>query len=636
MDYAMPSRRHVLMSGSAVALAGLACPSPTRASEAAAPDIRPFAPGAVRLLPGPLLDATEVDRQRLLATDPDRLLHMFRITAGLASTAAPLGGWEAPVNELRGHFTGHFLSACALMSAHHGDEALRAKGAAIVEGLARCQAAHGDGYVSAFPPELFDRLKRRQRVWAPFYTLHKLLAGLIDMARLAGDDRARQVAVGLGDWTVDWLALIDEVHMQNILETEFGGMGESLLDLQALTGDDRYGAAAARFEKRRFLQPLAEGRDALTGLHANTHIPQVIAAARRFQADGDPRHRAMADTFWTEVVTWRTFATGGTSSDEGWSAPQGRMADELGAYTHECCCSYNMLKLTRQRFGWSGDIACADYHERVLFNAILGTQNPSDGMMLYYVPMQTGWWKMFSDGDQGFWCCDGTGVESFAKLGDSLYFHDADSLWVNLFAASTLDWRERGLRVVQTTRFPDEGATRLTFHTATPQALTVRLRIPAWAVGAQARLNGALMAGAQPGRYLVLDRVWREGDVIDLSLPMALHAEPLIGDPGQVAVMYGPLVLAGRLGTERLPPDMLHAEPTAPRDIPHFRGDPLAAPAPMAGPDPRAWLAPVPDKPLTFRTVGAGTPVELVPFHRLYGERYAIYWKVKARAAGTA
>jgi DUF1680 family protein len=628
----MPSRRHVLMSGSALALAGLA--APLARAEAAKPDIRPFTPGEVTLLPGPLRDATEVDRKRLLAEDPDRLLHMFRITAGLPSAAQPLGGWEAPVNELRGHFTGHFLSACALMSAHHDDEALRAKGSAIVKVLAQCQAAHGDGYVSAFPPELFDRLKRRARVWAPFYTLHKLLAGLIDMARLAGDDRARQVAVGLGDWTVDWVAPIDEVHMQNILETEFGGMGESLLDLQALTGDSRYGEAAARFEKRRFLQPLAEGRDALTGLHANTHIPQVIAAARRFQTDGDARHRVMADTFWTEVVTWRTFATGGTSSDEGWSAPQGRMGEELGAYTHECCCSYNMLKLTRQRFGWSGDIACADYHERVLFNAILGTQNPADGMMLYYVPMQSGWWKMFSPTDHGYWCCDGTGIESFAKLGDSLYFHDETSLYVNLFAASTLDWRARGLKLVQTTRFPDEGATRLTFHTASPQALTVRLRIPPWAVGAQARVNGQVVAGAKPGRYLVLDRVWREGDVIDLTLPMALRTEPLTGAPDQVAVMYGPLVMAGRLGTERLPPDMLHAEPTAPRDIPHFHGDPVAAPN-VANADPHAWLAPVPGTSLTFRTVD-GAPVELVPFHRLYGERYAIYWKVGERTAGAA
>jgi DUF1680 family protein len=450
------------------------------------------------------------------------------------------------------------------------------------------------------------------------------------MARLTGDERARHVAAGLGDWTVAWVAPIDDDHMQSILRTEFGGMGESLLDLQVLTGDPRYGAAAARFEKRAFLEPLAARRDALTGLHANTHIPQVIAAARRFQIDGDPRHKVMADYFWNEVTTWRAFATGGTSSDEDWKAPKGHLAGELGAYTHECCCSYNMLKLTRQRFGWSGDIACADYHERVLFNAVLGTQNPSDGMMLYYVPMQTGWWKMFSDGDQGFWCCDGTGIVSFAKLGDSLYFHDADNLWVNLFAASTLDWRERDLKVVQTTRFPDEGATRLTFHTAAPQALTLQLRIPSWAVGARARLNGAVIdRPPRPGGYVVIDRVWREGDQIELTLPMSLRAEPLIGDRTQVAVLYGPLVLAGRLGTERLPVERLHADPTAPRDIPRFGGDPVAAPAPLGGPDPRAWLAPVPGKPLTFRSIGGATPVEFVPFHRLYGERYGIYWRTE-------
>ena len=619
-----PSRRSLLAAGSALAVSALA--GGTAVAGVAEIAIRPFAPGRVRLADGPLKDATEGNRGRLAATDPDRLLHMFRLTAGLPSTAEPLGGWEAPDNELRGHFTGHFLSACALMWAHHGDAAAKAKGQAIVAALAQCQAKSGDGYVSAFPASFYDRLKWREHVWAPFYTQHKLLAGLIDMAQLTGDEQAKTVAVGLGGWTVRWLEPVDDVQLQDILNTEFGGMSESLFELGQMTGDPKYAAAARRFEKHKFLDPLAEGRDELTGLHANTHIPQVIGAARGYELTGEPRYRKISDTFWDTVTTHRVFATGGTSSGETWRKPQGHLAEELSAYTCECCCSYNMLKLTRHRFAWTGEAGAADYQERVLFNAILGTQYRADGMMQYYVPMQSGWWKMFSGGDGGFWCCDGSGVESFSKLGDSLYFEGDGVLYVNQFAASELDWPERGLKLVQATRFPEEGATRLVFRTAAPQALKVKLRIPPWAKGASATLNGQPVAArVEPGRYLEIDRVWRDGDRIELVLPMALRLEPISGDEQLKAVMYGPLVLAGRLG-EGGP---LHAPPTAPRTVPEFKGKPAPAPGFKAtGIEAGDWIKPVDGRPLTFRTAGQSQDVELVPFDRLYGERYAIYWRV--------
>jgi hypothetical protein len=626
MTRSAPSRRHVLAAGSALALLSGA-PRPAAAS-AARLGIRPFAPGEVTLGEGPFKTATDGNRGRLMATDPDRLLHMFRVTSGLPSSAEPLGGWEAPANELRGHFTGHFLSACALMWAHHGDEALKAKGQAVVAALAECQKANGNGYVSAFPAEFYDRLKRREKVWAPFYTQHKLLAGLIEMARLTGDEQAKSVAAGLGDWTVRWLEPIDDEHLQAILETEFGGMSEALFDLQVLTGDPRYGAAARRFEKRRFLEPLTEGRDELTGLHANTHIPQVVSAARRYELTGEDRYRDIAGYFWDEVVTWRTFATGGTSSDEAWAKPKGRLAEELGAYTCECCCSYNMLRLTRQVFGWSGEARQGDYYERVLFNAILGTQYAPDGMMLYYVPMQSGWWKMFSRGDKGFWCCDGTGIESFAKLNDSLYFHDDDTLYVNQFVASEVDWRERGLKLRQVTSFPEGTTSTLMVQAAEPQPLKVKLRIPAWAKGARVWVNGEPLAGpVAPGAWVTLDRVWQDGDRVELDLPMALRLEPLSGDPHLKAVMFGPLVLAGRLGEAGLPADPIHADPTAPRTVPEFKGEPAPAPSFRAAGVPGDWIRRG-DRPLTFRTAGQAQDVEFVPFNRLYGERYGIYWRV--------
>jgi DUF1680 family protein len=628
------SRRSVLAAGSALAFtAGTQGPA---LAGAAAIAVRPFAAGRVKLTDGPFKTATEGNRGRLMAQDPDRLLHTFRLTAGLPSTAQPLAGWERPDCELRGHFTGHFLSACALMSAHHGDEALKAKGQAIVAALAECQKANGGGYLSAYPANFFERLKQRDHVWAPFYTQHKILAGLIEMARLTGDEQAKTVAAGMGDWTIGWLEPIDDAHLQDILETEFGGMSEALFDLQVLTGDERYGAAARRFEKRKFLDPLAEGRDELTGLHANTHIPQAISAARRYELSGEGRYRDIADYFWTEVVDHRTFATGGTSSGETWRKPKGQMAAELGAYTCECCCSYNMLRLSRHRFGWSPDARIADYEERTLFNAILGTQYAKDGMMMYYVPMQSGWWKQFSDGDGGFWCCDGSGIESFSKLGDSVYFEGGDTLYVNQFVASELDWAERGLKVVQETRFPDESTTRVTFRTPKLQKLAVKLRIPTWAKGATVRMSnggmgplGPVPHPVEPGQYVTIDREWGDGSWVELNLPMALRLEPISGDDGLKAVMYGPLVLAGRLGADGLGADPIHAPPTRPRTVPEFPGKPAPAPAFRAtGSGPADWIKPVEGRSLVFRTAGQTTDVEFVPFNRLYGERYGIYWKV--------
>jgi DUF1680 family protein len=575
---------------------------------------------------------------------------MFRVTAGLPSDAKPLGGWEAPGNELRGHFTGHFLSACAMMAAR-GDETLRRKGSAIVAGMAQCQARHGDGYVSAFPRELFDRLNRRERVWAPFYTLHKILAGLIDMHTLGGDAQALSVARGLGDWTDRWTAAIAPDHMQLVLDTEFGGMGEALWNLQAVTGDKRYGAAAERFEKRKFLDPLAARTDALTGLHANTHIPQVIAAARKAELTGDARSREIADFFLTDVTNFRCFATGGTSSGEEWKAPRGHLYAELDAYTHECCCTHNMLKLTRMSLSSTPSAAAGDYYERALFNGVLGTHNPADGMMMYYVPMASGFWKMFSNHDDGFWCCDGTGVESFAKLNDSVYFHDQTSLWVNLYAASEVEWRERGVKLVQTTDFPSSGRVTLTVRCGQPLSFALVLRIPAWAKGASVTWAAGPMAPpVTPGTWLHVDREWRDGDRIELDLPMRLRFEPMADDPSLASVMYGPLVLAGRLGADKLPPTFPYAEPTKPREVPEFKADPVAAPSfervelsTYEGDHPEmvsrafahGFISRERAQGLVFGAHWVGEShreVSLTPFYQLQGERYAIYWYVGSHA----
>ena len=604
------------------------------ADGAPAPVALQFDLARVRLLSGPFLEAVNVNRRFLMAQDPDRLLHTFRLTAGLPSAAPPLCGWEAPENELRGHYTGHYLSAAALMSAQTGDVELKARGERIVSELARCQQPNG--YLSAFPEEFFDRLRAGRPVWAPFYTLHKIMAGLLDMHTLAGNAQALDVLKGMARWTGGWVQPLGDYEMQRVLEREYGGMNEMLYNLSAVPGggNERYRYLAHRFDHERFFGPLAAGRDELKGLHANTNIPKVIGAARRYELLGEARDRRIAEYFWREVTGLRTYCTGGTSNGEGWNAEPGVLASELSGYTQEDCTTYNMLKLTRHVFGWTAESACADYYERALFNGILGSQHPSDGEKLYYVSLAAGLWKLFGTPTQDYWCCTGTMSEAFSKLGDSIYFHDNAGLWVNLFIASELDWSEKGVRLTQETAFPAGGATTLTVRVPRPTRFAMRVRVPYWAVGRNAAtLNGRPLEGfAAPGGYYVLDRVWRDGDRLEVTLPLDLHVQPMPDDDSLQAFMYGPLVLAGRLGTEGLTPETLRAEPTKPRTVPEYRLGPVPAPAFRApSDDPAAWVKPT-GNPLEFRTAGQERDVTLVPFHSLFDERYAIHWRVSRGA----
>ena len=610
---------------SLTAVAGLAAVRVPIIDGSSAPLARPFDLDRVRLHPGPFLDALEVNRRFLLAQDENRLLHMFRSTAGLPSTAEPLGGWEAPVNELRGHYVGHYLSAVAKMSQSLGDSVLKARGDRIVTELAKCQQQLGNGYLSAFPEEFFDRLRDGKPVWAPFYTLHKIMAGLLDMHTLATNAQALDVLQGMARWTGRWAQPLGDEHMARVLEREYGGMNEMLYNLAAVTGHDGYKDLAHRFDHERFFAPLGQGRDELKGLHANTNIPKVVGAARRYELTGELRYRRIAEYFWRQVTTQRAYCTGGTSNGEGWNAEPGVLSTELSGYTQEDCTTYNMLKLTRHIFGWTADPACADFYERALFNGIIGSQHPRDGEKLYYVNLAAGLWKLFGTPGQDYWCCTGTMSESFSQFGDSIYFHDDAGVYVNLFIASELNWSERGVRLVQETEFPEEEGTTLRIQTAKPVRFALRIRVPYWAThGGTAVLNGHGLDGfAAPGGYYVLDRTWRNGDTVAVKLPMSLHLHAMPDDPTLAAVMYGPLVLAGRLGTEGLTPDVLRAEPTKPRTIPEYKGQPIPAPELRAQGAER-----VAGRGLEFRAAGEKGAVTLVPFHTIFDERYAIYWRL--------
>jgi uncharacterized protein len=596
-----------------------------------APKLRPFPMTQVRVTGGVYKDAEEWNRGYMHRLAADRLVHNFRLNAGLDSSAKPLGGWEqytpGRAGELRGHFTGHYLSAAALLYASTGDTEVKDKADTMVAELAKCQEKLGGGYLSAFPTEWFDRLDARKQVWAPYYTVHKIMAGMLDMYQLAGNKQALKVVEGMSDWCDRWSASKPEEHMQAILDTEYGGMNDVLYKLAAATGEDRWAKAGDRFTKKKFFNPLASRRDELRGLHVNTHIPQVIGAASRYELSGDMRFHDVADFFWYEVVSARSYVTGGTSNGEGWLAQPRQLASELkrAVSTAECCCAYNMLKLTRHLYGWTGDPQYFDYYERALINHRIGTIRPQSGATQYYLSLTPGAWKTFNTEDQSFWCCTGTGVEEFAKLNDSIYWHDDEGVYVNLFIPSELNWAEKGFQLRQETNFPEQPQTALVVTAAKPARMTIRLRIPGWLDSANTvKINGRpVEAAASPGSYLTLARTWKTGDRIEMTLPMRLHIEAMPDDSKLQAVLYGPVVLAGDLGAEGLTPNMI-VGPNAPRmrdlkiDVPSFSA---------SGTSPDSWIKPA-GKPLTFRTTGQQRDITMSPLNGIFDRHYSVYWQV--------
>jgi len=589
----------------------------------------PFPLDDVRLLEGPFRDAMLRDKSYLLSLDADRLLHNFRVTAGLPSWAEPLGGWEGTNCELRGHCVGHYLSACALMYASTGDAALKKRTDYLVAELAKCQEAmpgqgFNKGFLSAYPESLFDRVDRGQRVWAPYYTLHKIMAGLLDACQCCGNSQALDVLTRMADWLKLRIGRLSTAQMQRALGNEHGGMNEVLANLYAVTGNPDHLKLAQAFNHEKVFAPLAAGEDKLDGLHANTQIPKITGAAREYELTGDQRFHDLAEFFWQRVALNRSYVIGGDSDREHFF-PSNDFSKHLSPETAETCNTYNMLKLTRHLFEWEPSAKLMDFYERGLYNQILASQDPESGMMTYFVPLQTGRFKTYSTPLQSFWCCVGTGMENHAKYGDTIYFHGRDALYVNLFIPSELHWTDKGVAVRQETKFPEEETTTLTFDCASPAKFALHIRRPAWAGAMTVRVNGRkqkVMTG--PGSYLTIERVWRKQDKVEVRLPMRLHLETLPGDASHIAFLYGPVALAGKLGVEGLPPNGQQA-----RNQLDFAKWPVPeSPALPCKPDRAlARVKAVKGRPLTFQLrTTEGRDILLVPFYQLHHERYAVYW----------
>lgn len=594
----------------------------------------------VRLLDPELLKIRELDRQYMLELDSDRLLRNYRENFGIKTGIPELTGHEAgtgPHAGARGHYTGHYLSACAMMIASTGDAKLKAKADAMVAELAKLQQPNG--YLSAQPETYFDNLEKNGRhiVW---YSQHKLLAGLLDMYVQAGNAQALEVAKKFGDWVFARTGKIDHDLMQKILKCEFGGIGEAMANLSAITGDKRYLQAARCFDHDEVLKPMAAGEDILTKHHGNTEIPKFIAAAREYELTGEEPYRKAAEFFWQQVALHRSYATGGNTNAERFGTPPDVLSTAIYPVTQESCNTYNMLKLTEHLFGWNPSANAGDYYERALYNHILATPHPETGMPLYYLGLSPGQWKMHFAPHQSFWCCAGTGLENFSKLQQGIYYHGKDELWVNLFIASELDWKEKGITLRQQTTFPNEQGTTLLLQVKTPAPLKIHIRIPYWTKDATIEVNGELLKEVlKPGSFATIGRTWKDGDTVKVSLPMRLHLQPTPDNPNLAAVMVGPLVLAGELGA--VDKEKVQVKPTEYHciDLFHKNQYPEAGKLALAGVTEKIedWLEPVAGKPLTFKTKGVGRPRDIVlsPFNRLYDQRYNIYWKLQPPPAAT-
>ncbi|MBN9385808.1 MAG: glycoside hydrolase family 127 protein [Chitinophagaceae bacterium] len=596
----------------------------------------------VALLDGPFKRARDLNIKTLLQYDMDRLLAPYRKEAGLTPKGASYTNWDG----LDGHIGGHYLTAMAINAAG-GSAACRQRLDYMIAELKACQDANtkdhtdwGIGYVGGVPESKavwlsvkHGDLKAFHAAWVPWYNVHKTYAGLRDAWVYAGNEDAKKIFLRFCDWAINITAGLTDEQMQAMLDTEQGGMNEVLADAYQLTGEGKYLIAAKRFSHKMLLDPMAAGVDNLDNKHANTQVPKAIGFARIGEVSGDPLYMAAGRFFWQTVASNRTLAFGGNSRREFFPSAAA-CADFINDVEGpESCNSNNMLKLTEDLFRMRPEAGYADYYERTMLNHILSTQNPVTGGYVYFTPVRPRSYRVYSAPNEAMWCCVGTGMENHGKYNEFIYTHSGDSLFVNLFVASTLRWREKGLQLKQETVFPYEEQTRLTV-TDGRGAFSLMIRYPGWvATGAlQIKVNGhAVSIDAQPSSYAAINRRWKKGDVIEVSLPMHNTIEHLPNVPSYIAIMHGPVLLGAKTGTEDMKGLIADAsrwghiasgEKLPVDKAPFFIEDDLSAIT--------NGLAPVKDAPLHFILPGVkvinAVNIELQPFYQIHDARYMIYW----------
>lgn len=579
---------------------------------------QPFRMNQVRLLPSRFQENMKRDSAWMMSIPVNSLLQSFRNTSGAFSsreggymTVKKLGGWESLDCDLRGHITGHLLSAYATLYAQTGSQAVKVKADSIVNGLAEVQLAYGrGGYLSAFAEGLIDRNIQGKSVWAPFYTLHKIVQGLIDQYQMTGNVKALEMAKGMGDWAYNKLKPLSEETRKKMIRNEFGGFNEAMYELYALTKDERYLWVARYFYHNEKIDPLKAGNPDLGTNHANTFIPKLLGEARNYELFGAKDSRKAAELlFWT-LVNDHAFVTGELSDKEHLFKPT-EQSKHLTGYDGENCCTFNLLKLADHLFSWNPSSKIADYYERALYNHILGQQDPESSMVCYFTPLQTGAYRLYSTRDSSFWCCVGSGFESHVKYASSIYFHSDKDLYVNLFIPSKIDWE--GTTFTQQTSFPQSSTTTFTVDGNSKQ-FALRLRYPAWATKMDIKVNGKKVKAVKgTDGYVAISRLWKAGDKIEVQLGMQLREEATKDDASKVALVYGPIVMAGKLDKVEHP----FSDPTKYNDYYTFDFKISSSVVEKAKYDGLKSIK-------GFKTKAG---VELIPFYDAHHCRYAVYWQ---------
>ena len=621
--------------------------------------IREYAVGSVRLAEGPLHARFRLNRQYVMSLTNENLLRNFYLEAGLWSYSGNGGttsatttsldgpehwhwGWESPTSELRGHMMGHWLSAAARIYAQTEDPLVKAKADFIVSELARCQAAIGSGWLSAFPETFMQRLVQGKWVWAPHYTIHKLLMGLRDMYLYTGNGQALGIMIGMADWFYRWTGRFSREQMDDLLDMETGGMLESWADLYAVTGDAKHRELMLRYDRRRFFDALLEGKDVLTNKHANTQIPEILGAAKVYEITGELRYRQIVEAFWKCAVENRGYLATGAADDAELWMPAGRMT-RMGV-GQEHCVNYNMMRLAHTLLLWTGDPVYADYWERRFVNGVLAHQHGETGMIAYFLGIGPGSKKKWGSPTQHFWCCHGTLVQANAAYGEQIFLERDGGVaimqWLPASLRTSIEGRSVGVTIRQDGQhgvYPlnawnVEGMTAITKVDIPPipqwrpdrfiyeirvgvegegeAKFSLSLRLPWWLNGyASISINDEAQTGEFAASSIVaFDRVWKNGDTVHVEMPKKLRMEPLPGEPDTFAFVDGPVVLAGLVDEER----RLAGDPEQPENI----------------------LAPDRERNHSwwntgyYRTRNQGRGIRFIPLYEVKDEAYTVYFPI--------
>lgn len=597
----------------------------------------------IRLLESPFKHAQELDKEYLLALDADRLLAPFLREAGLIPKADSYTNWEN--TGLDGHIGGHYISALSMMYASTGDLLIKQRLDYMIDELKRCQDKNGDGYIGGVPggKAIWEEVAAGNiraasfslnDKWVPLYNIHKTYAGLRDAYLYADNNMAKDMLIKMTDWAVDLVSGLSEEQIQDMLRSEHGGLNETFADAAAITGNDDYLKLAHQFSHRQILDFLLHHEDKLTGMHANTQIPKVLGFKRIADLENDESWSEAARFFWQTVVEKRSVSIGGNSVSEHFNSTSDFSKMVKSIEGPETCNTYNMLRLTKMLYGTSKDEKYVDYYERALYNHILSTQNPVQGGFVYFTQMRPAHYRVYSQPQTSFWCCVGSGLENHAKYGEMIYAHTENELFVNLFIPSRLDWKAMNTEIIQQNKFPDEDETHLTVNPDKDKIFTLQLRYPEWVEKGALKIsiNGKdYPLSQEPATYIAIKRKWMKGDKVTMKMPMQIRLEQLPDKSNYYSILYGPIVLAAKAGTEDM--EGLFADDSRGGHIAHGKQIPIKdMPIIVSEPNKIASLIkPVEGKSLTFHLSGLypdkyGNGMELIPFYRLHESRYILYW----------